>query len=444
MRLFQLLAVACLLFCCGCDREQTAPTLNDELILQLSELPRARQSPLVALREEIARLEQEAATPALLAEASAGEPDGAKFIVELFPGEDLAELDRESGEMLPLPSFRVGPIQLERLHRFRAKYDDPREQARRWASESTTGFRIDPRQGWFVDTSFISAAAVTVRLEMLYAVEQLAAGDLNGAADAWDAAMTLCERLAATPHVNARLAAVHLRADLLQLLAAIVQAPQASGELATRLATRLQAALDRWPAEARLWRMDRAVGMHAYELIRAGHLLHILTPDEVQQFAEEQILRELEGAAQRFTDADQLFYLNAMRSIVASCRAAPNAGEPPYYLRTAAIDDVLQALDAQRGDSDYPLIAARLLLPGVRPAQQLLALDRARCEAWLLALAQAGGGSPPAYELSPLNGKPYTMRTEAHRVVVSGFSDDPLGEPAAIVPRFDIRVSRLP
>ncbi len=52
-------------------------------------------------------------------------------------------------------------------------------------------------------------------------------------------------------------------------------------------------------------------------------------------------------------------------------------------------------------------MAARLLLIDLQERSELLARDRARCEAWAIALAVAAGEARPDYKTNPLTGKPY-------------------------------------
>ena len=69
-------------------------------------------------------------------------------------------------------------------------------------------------------------------------------------------------------------------------------------------------------------------------------------------------------------------------------------------------------LDEAEEIGEYPLVAGRMLLGGVRRTQETQAADRAMCEAWALVLANALNVKPPSYSTNPFSGVPYRVERE--------------------------------
>ena len=118
-------------------------------------------------------------------------------------------------------------------------------------------------------------------------------------------------------------------------------------------------------------------------------------------------------------DQDELYYLQTIRQHI-------EASREPYYLRQGTLVQLSEQLNQMRLSQDrsqYPILAAALFLPGLEEAHEAMARDRARCEAYALALAEATGKPCPEYSVNPHHGRPYEVVRQSQRVVVN------LGEP---------------
>ncbi|MDP6557360.1 MAG: hypothetical protein QGG71_22030, partial [Pirellulaceae bacterium] len=82
----------------------------------------------------------------------------------------------------------------------------------------------------------------------------------------------------------------------------------------------------------------------------------------------------------------------------------------------------------------YPLVADLILWKNVQEGQRLQALDRARCEAWSIALAASVGAPRPAYNINPLTGRRYIIDPRPDKVIVDGI-DPNRGASPIIIPR---------
>jgi predicted RNA binding protein with dsRBD fold (UPF0201 family) len=361
------------------------------------------------------------------------EENVAAGLAELFPPKRIKSILDESGKVFPFGEFKLSPSELQKAIRFRRKYELQRRQAREALKRPRCSFGIQYQAGFAADLSFVDVASICARLEAARAAELLAADDLAGAIESLGCIFRLAACLAAEKHATVRLQAALLRTEALGVLQGIVEHPEVTKPAVTRpqlgqLYGMVQSQLKAWPSDADAWIGDRALGMHAYELVRAGRLMDLLTGQEVQQFAEEGILEELPKVAQRTVNQDELYYLQTMRKIIDACRR-------PYYERREVFAAIRKDLQQKRNEPEFPVVAGRLLLPEIEKGHAKQARDRAACEVWALALALAAGRRPPDYQVSPLTGNKYEVVNQEGAVIVFDVgSEADSAAPSAIAP----------
>jgi hypothetical protein len=232
--------------------------------------------------------------------------------------------------------------------------------------------------------------------------------------------------LAAERQVVSRLGAVHVRRDALAVLARIVQHPACEGSHRRLAMNRIATELDHWPPDRRAWVGDRALGLHVYEMVRDGQLAAVLTEDERVRIRRTASLDELQQAVKANVDADEMVYLKLMRRLIDAC-------DQPYYQRREVLGAIEQELFEMRDSTEYPFVADTILLTDVDKAHRLQAVDRARMDAWLLALqAATSNAPPPSPPVNPLTGEPLRLSVEPARIVVDGI--DPATDERVVVP----------
>jgi hypothetical protein len=150
-------------------------------------------------------------------------------------------------------------------------------------------------------------------------------------------------------------------------------------------------------------------------------VLELLTVEEIEAFREEGILEQFPEAAERNVDRDERHYLETMRAVIESCAR-------PYHARTEQIRAIRADLHEKRTSPEFPLVAGRLLLPGIGEAQLMQARDRANWEAWAVALAAATGEETIPFASCPLTGKPYRVERVDGDVFVTGFGTGEQGD----------------
>ncbi len=413
-RLRALIACTCLLLpgCTG-DPGDPAGRVGLDDLERFGSLPYLSATRDPRLADELARIVEEGGTPAQLsAAAAAGEPSVGAALATLFPKERLGWLVARSAELLPPGEFRFDPIRLQHAIAFRRKYDQERLQAREALKRADRRLGICFLAGFAADTSVIDAARVCGRLEAFHAAELLAEDDLDGAIGVLDHMFALARCLAAEQHLDARIHAAQLRAEALAAMQTVATDGSVTREHLHALRQIVDAQLQAWPDDADAWLGERAIGLHAYELVRDGALLALLTEEEIEEFEQEGNLRMVAEAARRGADPDQLYYLETMREVIA-------VSQKPYHARLPALEAIDHDLQQRRETPDSPLVAARLLLKDLAAAHAIQGLDRALIEAWALALS-AATGEPAAQSINPLTGWAYELAREDTLVVVSG------------------------
>lgn len=413
----------------GCqDRRPAAPPGQPGDLAHYGYLPGLKAAPDAHLQDELARLVEQHATPELLDGFSVpDEQNVAAALRGLFDQRRVAGLLEESARYLPAGDFIFAPSVEEAAKAFCRRYESQRLKARAALARPRCSFGIRFLRGNFDPLSFVDTVKLSARLELLRAADMLARGRPAEAVDALSAILRWAECLGAEKHVVPRLEAAYLRTDAFGLLQAIVSRGNNSPEQLDRLFGLVEAQLKAWPADADAWIGDRALGLHAYELVRDGRLLALLTDEEIDELRKEGDLVALAERARQAVDADELYYLQTMRKIIDSC-------QQPFYTRKDLFDSIDQELAQRQGSADYPLVAARLLLPGVRKAQEAQARDRANWEALALALAAATGRSLPEFKVNPATGQPYRVVCEEDLVVVSNLGSTPEEDTPVRVP----------
>ena len=425
------LSIVCAIVC-GCRDSQSTAEMHD-MLRDYGRLPGLRQTTHDGLRDELARIEEESATPEQL--MSGGIPDNNNVAValsELFAERKLSTILERSTEIYPPDGFRFDPLRLQRAADFVNRHRRQLDNLRRALKRNQCDLRLDHLKGYAADTSFIELVRICGRLEAFHVAELLAAGKRAEAIHSLSSMLTLARWLGAEKHAVARLQAAFLRSEAWDVLSAVAEHRETTDETIVQLEQLVSDHLAVWPDDRDAWVGDRALGMHAYEMIRAGHLQSLLTVDELKMFSDEGIGGELAVAVHRHLDEDQMYYLSTMRRLIDGCRR-------PYYERKQLFEQLRSDLQQRSGRSDYPFIAARLLLIDVERGHQIQAQDRALAEGWAVALALAVGHDAP-FTLNPLTGRPYHVSVEETRVVVSdtaAIGSD--GDRRLVVPR--VRVS---
>ena len=360
------------------------------MVEQCAELEGGKASPNARLRQQIAEVEAEQAAPAQLGRPLPPDDENvAAALAAAFGGERGESLFEEAGEFFQRSRFRFNAIELERIKNFSRRHRSTLDELAAGLARPQCNFAIPFERGHFVDLVFIDEVTAASRMVGLTAAVSLEEHAIGEAVEQAIAMMTLVEHLARERHLESRVAAANLRAEVLLVWEAILQHDRLEPEGLRALHRCLSRQLERWPSDRGALEGERAVTMHAYELIRLGQLEVLLTREEKKRFLSEGILSDLLAVAADHVDSDEQYYLASMRQFIDLCRL-------PYFQRLSDYAELSRGQVGTEPETSFPILAIRLFLPDLIPSLRVLAKDRARCDAWLLAMEVALGGRPQA------------------------------------------------
>ncbi len=424
----------------ACSKERS-PDINSVAGLdQFSTLPGVRSSHLEGLRDELAKLESERATAAQLTASHVTFPTVLSTAAEVTDpvtgpppmppifAPDLQEsLFKRLDRLYPVGRFTFSPNALRDAVKLKDRYELQRQKIHRIIADLENGFRIQLTRGLAADTSFTDVVTIANRLDAIVVAEMLYNDNPSGAIVILREMIDAIESLAAEKHVIPRIVAVHRRGEALRVMEAIATHPKATLETHRRLETLISDQLANWPADQSAWIGDRAIGLQTFELVRDGYLFSILDDDERSRLKDEVGHDRLAKQVADNLDRDQLFYLRAMRRVVDACQR-------PYHQRERIFDDVNRKLESLSDTLNYPLVTDLVLWEDVQEGHRLQALDRARCEAWAIALAASIGAEAPPFHINPLTGNRYILDPRPDKIIVDNI--DPYhAAPPIIIPR---------
>ena len=420
--------VAFCLVAAGCGKQQ-GPSSQEVGLDFYGRLPGLSATPDPELRAEYTRIVEEGGTPEQLTQAAIPDQENiAAGLRDLFPADKLDDILLETERIMPPAKlgFQFDPVRLHRAGVFWKQYQQAWQQARQALERPRCQFGIRFLDGDGADLSFIKVVWIVARLEMFYAAEQLQRKALAQAIDSLEVLLRWCHCLGGEKHFEPRAQAAFLRSEALLVLEAIVRRPEIQRSHLEKLFLLLQAHLDQWPPDAYAWIGERALGMHAYELVREGRLLQLAKPEELEAMGGR--AADLVEVAKQTVNQDELYYLRTMRRIVEAC-------SEPYFRRAALFQEIRLDLQKKRNTSEFPLVAGCMLLPSIENGHRLQAKDRALCEAWAVALALGAGQPAPPYQINPLTGQPYKILRQADRIeLLTGDPSQPQDEFRILVP----------
>lgn len=335
--------------------------------------------------------------------------------VAAYPALSRPAIQREVDSLWPAVSLQLSPVALQKAREILTHQAAARERFDRAIRE--TG----PRPQWrlsdtlLADDEWLDAVQTGCRIEGFAAAEMLAEQQPDAAIVPLEKMLLVSRQVAREANLNARLAAVQLRADATQVLHAVANHPAASAATLQRLQQLLIAQLSDWPSDERVWSAERAQGLLTFELARAGHFNALVTAEQHADMDRKGLLSSSTTAALRDIDNDELFYLRAMEQQIAAAKL-------PFWQRQATIESLQTELQTRSETGEYPLVAGSLLLTNFAEAHRQLAEDRSRCEAWLIALTtvcELPLGAPPACSLT---GQPYEVQGDQTRVLIAGLT----------------------
>ncbi len=405
-------------FHAGCGSGEV--TVN-ELVMSAAKLEKTKQSTHLLLQDELRRLSTDRALPEQIDAGRVGgtlHPDSlAAKIDELLDDAQTERILKRMPDFFPGGKQTLNAVTLESAAGFLKFYQKPHTAARKALDGPQSSFEWSAVDGWFADTRFTDRATALCGLELIAGIDATTRGEKQSCIAALSYSGRIIRLLAEDDHLTSRLAAADLRNKWLQLVAVTVSQAGTNRLHLQQVYELVMRQMSQWPDESRAWIADRAVGLQTYEMVRQGHYLSLLSKEEVDSLEADGMHLIRARAIQRYVDEDQVFYLDIMRRLIDLQRF-------PYYQRKRVLDDLENQILGAKDMEKYPQIAAELLLPHTLRAMKMLADDRARCEAWALALASALDVPAPEYLVNPTTGFNYVIEANDTQVQVHGLTGE--------------------
>lgn len=406
----------CLLL--GCNERPHASAAM-QVAGRYAPLPGLRASPNASLQAEFELLRQEGATPAQLATAAregiAPAQRQAAPLAQLngaFPAFSRKLVEEQIDLLYPRKTLKIPASQRPGTRELLRSQAQARELFRLALPRDGCGLGLPLDQGLLVDLEFLEPLEIGCKLEVLDASEDIMEHRLEQVLTPLEIVLHTAHLLAAEKHLTTRLAAAKTRIEAFRVIERLSSHKFVSSQVLEQLLTVVRAELARWPSDANSLIGERAVGLHTYELVRDGNFASLLTPEEAARLEAQGILHSTIQTALKNIDADELFYLQAMRQLIEASRL-------PYHQRLATIQQIRQDLTAREQAGAYPLIAGTILLADFEEEQRLIAEDLARMQAWEFALSLAlKRATATTAHVNPLTGKPFVVVEERQHVRV--------------------------
>ncbi len=418
--------VLVLLLAGGCRR----PSASSPEPEPLYHLPLLKQSRDPKLREHFQRLSRRGELPWQLRDVPVPPAENAaEELAQLFPTQKPQQVFDSLAGFFPASPLLEDALRLEQAAAQVRRWQEQLQRARRAMLRPRCVFAIPYDKCLEAELSFIYRVRAAARLAVLQAVEAAAGQRPEEALDHLLLALRLAAALQGHKHPVVQLQAALARAEALEALQGVLSRfSWSSGQLG-RVLDVLQRAKADLPSDAQAWVVDRTLGLHFYELLRAGAWNQIITPKDLDRLGT-QLAQRLRFATQATLQQDEAYYLDAMEQLIALAAR-------PYHQRRA---DLTRLEKKWRADAQRYPAAAVLLLPDVLPGMAQQALDRARLQGWILGLQQALGREGPQVVLSPFTGRPYQIIQRQRYLVVLGTGAAP-GQPEVpiLVPKLSVR-----
>jgi len=400
----------------GCsDSEPTVASVTKTSAV----LEKTKQSHFQPLQDELRQLSADHALPEQI--------DGSRIITspnaESFAANVGTILDEKQTQRILtrlddfFPDGRrpVTALTLEQAAGFVKFYQSQQMAARKSLDGPQDQFQWLAADGWFADTSFTEKAHALCGLELISGIDAITSGNLPAAIEAISYSGRILRRLGEDQHLTSRLTVVNLRRQWLEMIAVAVAHPDIQREHLQQIYDLLLRQMANWPDESKPWIVDRAIGLQTFELVRQGNYLSLLDKEETDKLEEEGMQVIKSRSVLRYIDQDEMFYLAIMRRLIGVVKV-------PYNERTSVRDEIKAKIKAAPESEQYPQVSVELLLDGIDNAQRRISDDRARCEAWVLAVAHSITAQAPDYAKNPTTGEAFEILSDENVVEVKGLT----------------------
>lgn len=380
-QLRQFLILCCLLpWAAGCRRP-------DDLSVEgrYDNLPGLKLVQHRGLLDELARIRDERATPWQLHQSQfeglEGADNAANDLLKILTTNELHQVQSQLRVVFPIERERSPGMKFE-LRRLTDRYSRALNSIHEALQKPYCRFPIQHARGILADEKWLDQVEVLLRLEIVAIVAQGDVGDFNAALLHILDFLNLAAHVASEPHLTARVKGAQLRVETIDRITEIIENPRFDAIRLSDLAVVIDQELANWPHDSVAWIGERAQGIHAFELIRDGHLETLLT--ERETIVYQDVSSPAQPFAESLRDVDQVefWYLNAMRQLI-------NLNDQLYSDREPLLAELRQRLDRMNESGKLYRIISSILLADIEAGEMWQARDRATFESLAASLHAA-------------------------------------------------------
>ena len=375
------------------------------------------------IKDEIAAIKKEGGIPEqVFARDIPASENVAVHVMSEFRGVDPKIYDR-----LRMPFSTFGPWKYE-SQSFKAnenimvRYSPQRDRIREMLDKPSIKFEqemVGTKDGLVPDSQNIDANWFYITLEECEIANAMENKDIKAALKSLAYILRFAELASHSRFVEMRVHSAYIRENALRTLQTIVFEPEFGNVETKTVSDILIAQLQKWPSDTKCGFGDRADCLRVYDLLRWGRITDALGQEELEELYSLNVFGEVRDASitgkkreismeakiafLKVDDInkDQTQYLKAMRTIF-------DSSSKPFYQRLPILYEIEGHFTKLQGTKDYVAIAP-LLLRNVHVWMQMQAEDKARVEAWVLALAVKRKFTVKSDAVDPVRGKPYKV-----------------------------------
>jgi hypothetical protein len=372
-----------------------------------------------SVQAELSRVQAEKGLPRQLQDIEdqiAGKEDLTAAFFDVFDSDwQLQSLQEALVKIWPAGNLDFGDT-LPRARKLVEEHQERRRILRAGLRAPNTRFRLDFTQGFGGDLRWLTATEVLARMEAIEIDDAVSNHQLDQAIESLAIMFRLAQKLDEAPQLIPRLQAVEIRRLALKGIQRVATSVSANETTREQCLDLLEQQITLWADEAQAWKGDRAIGMHVYEMVRDGGYLSLLTEQELKELDARRERLDRAYVVLRNIDIDELYFLETMRLAI-------DMSNVPFYQRLSTWNERFEALDEWRGGHEFPRVAADIMFPAFTTAQQRIGRDRARCDAWRLALQQSLGRGVNQ-TIHSVTGEPFLFGDEVGVVRVLGLEEE--------------------
>ncbi|MDA7950010.1 MAG: hypothetical protein MPJ24_00850 [Pirellulaceae bacterium] len=404
-----LFMLSLFLFVSGCSDKPSLEEQEAQKQQNYASLSWLKHRPHTGLQEELKQLLSDGHTPLQLQAKQFKNPIPFKENVDseirkLFTPETTQRLSEQLDSIEFPDSLPLTTHQIQTIRQLQQEYEPLKKRYREALERPQCKIKIELDKGFLEESiPFLDAVKLGNRLDGLLIQIHLHYNDLPQILVTLRYRFRSSSLLRQAPHLECRLAAAYAREDASVVLQQLMNRPDMNRPALEAIHRQFTKELKNWPDEYPPFVSERAKGLHAYEMIRDGHLMSLLSDDELENLRKARKILSFSSHVKNSLDDDEYFFLKTIRNLQREIT------EKPYHLRADFFDLIHNELEQADKKGSYPLVFDLLFLDELETAYHNLTQEKSRTMAWVALLERSLQIPREAPMINPLTGRPFEV-----------------------------------